>query len=101
MHTTAITFIHEDLRYETILVEHKEAYDELMMRLDTHYNPYDTEKFRTITLVDVVIFLYKNNYQIIENRLFDNKEDYENSNLIKKANNRTEFAFDLEFTLYN
>ncbi|WP_338813179.1 hypothetical protein V9L05_17730 [Bernardetia sp. Wsw4-3y2] len=95
MNTTAITFIHEDLQYESILVEHTESYDELMMNL--HCN---LDKNKAPTLVDVVMFLYQNNYSIADKDLFFNESEYQASELFDVADNKTEFAFDLEFTLY-
>ena len=95
MNTTAITFIHEDLKYESILVEHIESYDEFMMKL--HCN---LEENAPTTLVDVVMFLYQNKYSIIDKNLFFNESEYQTSDLFDVADNKTELAFDLEFTLY-
>ncbi|WP_338764096.1 hypothetical protein WAF17_21040 [Bernardetia sp. ABR2-2B] len=95
MNTTVITFIHEDLQHEAILVKHKGSSNKLR---DTLTRQFEEER-RTITLVDVVIFLMKNSkkYQIIQNEYFWNESEFRKSELFKSANNEIEFASDMFF----
>ena len=97
MNTTAITFIHEDLQHEVILVKHKESSEKLTDILSKEFE----EERRTITLVDVVIFLMKNSkkYQIIQNEYFWNESEFRKSEIFKSANNEIEFASDMYFSM--
>lgn len=100
MNTTVITFIHEDLQHEAILVKHKGSTQKLK---DTLTKEFEEER-RTITLVDVVIFLMKSSkkYEILENEYFWNESEFRKSEIYEKARkgadvSTIEFASDMYF----
>lgn len=98
MNTTAITFIHEDLQHESILVQHKESSQKLREILGQEFNDLD----RTITLVDVAIFFMRNSkkYQVIKNEYFWNESEFRQSEMLKEADEEIEFASDMYFSIY-
>ncbi|WP_375560292.1 hypothetical protein ACE193_21715 [Bernardetia sp. OM2101] len=99
MTTTIITYIHEDLQYEAILVKHKCTSEKLEDKLKEEFEDYK----RTITLTDVAIFLMKNSkkYQIMKNQYFWNESEFRQSKIFKAASEEIEFASDRYFQIYN
>ncbi|WP_338761792.1 hypothetical protein WAF17_16210 [Bernardetia sp. ABR2-2B] len=99
MTTTIITYIHEDLQHEAILVKHKGTSEQLEAKLRKQFEEHE----KTITLTDVVIFLMSKSkkYQILENEYFWKESEFRKSEIFKAASQEIEFASDSYFQIYN
>jgi hypothetical protein len=97
MNTISITYKSDSFTYETIIVKHEATPLEVTRALNENLLNQD----KTITLVDVVLFLHRNKGCIITaNRFFPYLELMEDSGFIPEKN-VIEFSNNMEFTLYN
>lgn len=99
MTTTIITYIHEDLQHEAILVRHLGTSEELEEKLAEQFEAYE----RSITLTDVAIFLMRNSekYEVINNGYFWKESEFRKSEMFEVARQEIEFASDRYFQIYN
>lgn len=96
MNTTIITYIHEELQHESIVVKHELSPKKLLNKLNKVFSKQD----RAITLVDLVIFFMNNSeYEVVKNDIFFSMDRYLQSDLYKMSETEIQLSSDMELTI--